>query len=93
MHELYGPEAADSLLTKFGKLFTTFLQDKGLTASASDLILKKDAERFRRKKVKTKMINNVIKGKKSGKDCKREGTRVFEKFWETGNRKAYDRKR
>eukprot|EP01083_Nonionella_stella_P050855 135148_1 len=47
VNELYGNYASDDLLTKFGRLFTTFLQDYGFSAGVSDLVLVHEAEVIR----------------------------------------------
>eukprot|EP01134_Creolimax_fragrantissima_P007681 CFRG7681T1 len=42
--ELYGPESAGKLLTAFGRVFTHFLQTRGLTCGLADLILTPEAD-------------------------------------------------
>ncbi|KNC79596.1 hypothetical protein SARC_08015 [Sphaeroforma arctica JP610] len=45
--ELYGAEIAGKLLTAFGRLFTHFLQTRGLTCGLADLTLQPEADKRR----------------------------------------------
>ena len=47
VNEMYGADASDDLLTKFGRCFTTYVQNRGFSAGISDLILIESAEEAR----------------------------------------------
>lgn len=47
VNEMYGPDASDDLLTKFGRCLTTYVQNRGFSSGISDLILTESAEEAR----------------------------------------------
>lgn len=49
VYELYGPMAASSCLSAFGRLLTVYLQKSAVTCGIEDLILTPEAERERRR--------------------------------------------
>lgn len=98
MNELYGSEASDRLLTKLGKLFTTFLQDYGLTASTSDIVLSKSSEKGRILGQKTvnksrKRMESVLSGLRGDAFSKEETLKIAKaKLSKSGGESFLDKK-